>query len=79
LRLEIKVFPKSSREELVKSGSRIKAYIKAAPDRGKANKALLDLVAKEYKVKKCDVKIVTGKTSRNKVLEVSEDATYGTK
>jgi uncharacterized protein (TIGR00251 family) len=70
LRLEIKVFPKSSREELVKADGVIKAYIKAAPDKGKANKALIDLISKEYKVKKSDVRVVIGKTSRNKVVEI---------
>jgi uncharacterized protein (TIGR00251 family) len=71
LRLEIKVFPKSSREELVEKDGVLKAYIKAAPDKGKANKALVALIAKKYKVKKNDVTIVTGQTSRNKVVEVS--------
>ena len=68
---EIKVFPKSSREELVEKDCVLKAYIKAAPDKGKANKALVALIAKKYKVKKNDVTIVTGQTSRNKVVEVS--------
>jgi uncharacterized protein (TIGR00251 family) len=69
--LEIKVFPKSSREELVEKDGVIKAYVKAAPDKGKANKALVALIAKKYRVKKTDVTIVTGQTSRNKVVEVS--------
>lgn len=71
MRLQVKVFPKSSREELVEKDGVIKAYVKAAPDKGKANKALVALVAKKYRVKKTDVSIVTGQTSRNKVVEVS--------
>ena len=69
MKLEVKVFPKSQREELIK-GEVIKAYIKAAPDKGKANKALIELIAREYKVKKSSVKILSGLTSRNKVVEV---------
>ena len=70
MRIEIKVFPKSQREEIVRQEGAIKAYIKAAPDKGKANKALIGLIAKEYGVKKSDVRIVTGQTSRNKVVEI---------
>ncbi len=72
VRLEIKVFPKSSREEIVEKDGRIKAYVKAPPDKGKANKALIELIAREYGVRKSDVRIVTGLTGRNKVVEVSK-------
>ena len=70
LRIEVKVFPKSSREELVEKDGVIKAYVKAAPQRGKANKALVELIAKEYNVKKSAVTIVAGLASRNKTVEV---------
>ena len=50
----------------------MKAYIKAAPDKGKANKALIELVAKKYGVSKSKVKILTGQTNRNKVVEVMD-------
>jgi uncharacterized protein (TIGR00251 family) len=70
MKLEIKVFPKSSREELLEKDGKLKAYIKAAPDKGKANKALIELVAKKYGVSKSKVKILIGQTSRNKVVEV---------
>jgi uncharacterized protein (TIGR00251 family) len=71
MRIEIKVFPKSSREQLVEKDGKLKAYVKSAADKGKANKALIELIAKAYKVKKSDVKIIAGETSRNKVVEVS--------
>ena len=70
LRIQVKVFPKSSREQLVEKDGIIKAYVKAAPDKGKANKALVSLIAKEYNVRKNNVKIMLGETSRNKVVEV---------
>jgi len=72
MKIKIKVFPKSSREELVEKDGVIKAYVKAAPDKGKANKAVIGLIAKMFRVKKSDVKIITGLTSREKVVEVSE-------
>jgi len=73
MKLKVKVFPKSSREELIETGGVIKAYVKAAPEKGKANKALIGLIAKEYGVKKSKVKILIGKTSREKIVEVLKD------
>lgn len=73
MRIELKVFPKSSREEIVEVGGIIKAYIKEAPDKGKANKALIKLIAEKYNVKKKDVVIVLGKTQRHKIVEVKTD------
>ena len=70
MKIQVKVFPKSSREQIVNKDGIIKAYIKAAPEKGKANKALIGLIAKEYDVSKKDVKIMTGLTGRNKVVEV---------
>jgi uncharacterized protein len=71
MRIDIKVFPRSSREELVSKDGIIKAYVNAPPDRGKANAAVIALVSREYGVRKRDVRIVSGETSRNKVLEIT--------
>jgi uncharacterized protein (TIGR00251 family) len=70
VKLEVKVFPKSSREELVELDGTFKAYVRAAPEKGKANKAVIELVAKKYKVPKSYVRIILGLTSRNKIVEV---------
>jgi len=72
MKLRIKVFPKSSREELVEKDGLIKAYVKAPPDKGKANKALISLIAKKFKVAKSSINIKIGKTGRNKIVEVRE-------
>lgn len=70
MRIEVKVFPKSSREELIEKDGMLKAYVKAAPDKGKANKALIGLIAGKYRVRKRAVSIVRGGTSRMKVLDI---------
>ncbi|MFH1837153.1 MAG: DUF167 domain-containing protein [Candidatus Omnitrophota bacterium] len=70
MRIEIKVFPKSSREEIVEEAGQVKVYVKAPPDKGKANTAVIKLIAKKYGVRKSDVIIVRGETSRNKVLDI---------
>jgi len=72
LRIKVKVFPRSSREQLIRESGLVKAYVKAAPDKGKANRALVELIAREYNVKKSSVIILKGQTGRNKVVEVLE-------
>jgi uncharacterized protein YggU (UPF0235/DUF167 family) len=47
-----------------------KARIQSSPVDGKANAALIELLAKEFNVPKSNVKILRGKTSRNKIVEV---------
>ncbi len=71
MRISIKVMPKSSREEVVEEDGAIKVYVKAAPDKGKANKAVIDLIAEHYGVRKADVTIVSGETARKKIVEVA--------
>lgn len=70
MKLTVKVCPRSSKEEFVEKDGLIKVYVKAAPTDGKANKAALGVIAKKFKVAKKDVRIVTGKSGRNKIVEV---------
>lgn len=51
----------------------LKAYVTQAPEGGKANAALIKLLAKEWKVAKSAIQVIQGQTSRNKVLSVSGD------
>ena len=50
----------------------LRAYVRSAPERGKANRELVELLAEEYKVPKCKVIILKGETARNKIVEVTE-------
>ncbi len=70
MKVNIKVIPKSSRSEIICKDGQLKAYVKSAPDKGKANRELVKLVAKEYDVPKSRVSIVRGETCRNKTVEV---------
>lgn len=47
-----------------------KISVTAVPEDGKANKALIDLLAKELKVPKSAIHLVSGETNRQKVLLV---------
>lgn len=64
--------PKSSREEVVEESDGLKVYVKAAPDKGKANKAVIEAIAQHYGVKRSEVLIVSGETAKRKIVEVAE-------
>jgi uncharacterized protein (TIGR00251 family) len=70
MKISIKVMPHSMREEVVKQGDDYVVRVKAMPQEGKANEAVIELVAKHFKVPKSVVKIVSGLTSRNKIIDI---------
>lgn len=70
-RLEVRVAPKSGRDAVVvEESGRVKVWVTAAPERGKANEAVVALLAKVLGVPKGSVSVVRGLSSRNKVLVV---------
>ena len=54
--------------------SALKATVTKAPEGGKANQALIKLLAKEWRVAKSTLEVLQGQTSRNKVLHLVGDA-----
>ncbi len=69
--LKIKVEPRSSRSFIVGMyGDSLKVKLTSAPVDGKANKELIALLAKELSIKKKDVEILSGETSKNKVVKI---------
>ena len=75
--LHVRLTPKGGRDALegVETGADGKTYLKArvsaVPEDGKANAALVALVAKKAGVPKSAVSIVSGETSRLKTLELA--------
>ena len=70
MKINVKVTPHSSREEVLKLGDDYVVRVKATPHDGKANEAVINLLAKHFKVPKTAIKIVTGATGRNKIVEI---------
>jgi hypothetical protein len=72
-RVEVTVSAGARRSELVgRHGSGWKARIAAPPERGKANRALEELLAAALGVRRDRVAVVAGLTARRKVVEVEE-------
>ena len=64
---DIKVTPSSNRQKwtLDKNGS-LKCFIKSPPEKGKANKELIEFLSKSLGIAKKDIEIISGLTSRKK-------------
>jgi len=66
VRVEIKVKPHSGKSEIVQQEGKYIAFLKSQPEKGKANQELVKLATKFFGK---PVRIKTGLTSKNKVLE----------
>lgn len=71
--LEIRVTPKASSNRIkVEEDGTIRVYVTTAPEDGKANKKVIELLAKEYGIAKSRISIIKGETSRNKTVAILE-------
>ena len=71
MKIFVKVIPNASKDEQVAAeGNVLKIRLKASPEKGKANQALISFLAKEYGVAPSSIKIIKGKTNRNKIVEI---------
>lgn len=71
IRVEIKVQPRSSRNQI--SGEQdgaLKVKLTAPPVEGAANQALIDFLAQTLKIPKKNIILLRGETSRNKLIEI---------
>ncbi len=67
--LSVKVNPNAKCDEITgwRDGA-IQVKIAAPPEKGKANKELVDFLSRTLGVKKSAISIIKGQTSRNKVI-----------
>ncbi len=54
--------------------NRLKVYIDTQPENNKANKALIKLLSKHFKISKSNITIVQGEKSRDKVIRIHNSA-----
>ncbi len=64
----IKISPNSKKNEIIKSEAEVKIKITAQPIDGKANKALIEYLSKEFKIPKTSIQILKGETSKEKTI-----------
>lgn len=68
--INVKVIPRSSRNLVKEEGARLKAHVTAAPEKGKANKALIELLSSYFKVSMKDIRIVRGEHASLKTISI---------
>lgn len=70
--LPVRVQPAAGREAIEgEHAGRLKVALTAPPEKGKANKALVRLLAKQLGLSRTAVALVSGQTSRDKLLSVA--------
>jgi uncharacterized protein (TIGR00251 family) len=70
-RLEVKVTPSAGRNAITGwRGDVLQVKIAAAPEKGKANRELIDFLGRVLGVKKAHISIAKGETDRNKSIEI---------
>jgi len=72
MKLNIRVIPRSSESKVVgeMANGTLKVKLTTPPIDGKANEDLIKILAKHFKVSKSSIKILKGKTSKNKIIEI---------
>lgn len=72
LTLNIKVELRSSKSGIVGPyGNSLKVKLTSPPVDGKANKELIEVLAKGFGITKKDVEIVSGQSSKNKIVRLN--------
>ncbi|TSC68420.1 MAG: hypothetical protein G01um101466_463 [Parcubacteria group bacterium Gr01-1014_66] len=71
MKITVRVKPNAKKDhiEAEREGEYI-AQIKAAPAEGKANNALIKLLAAHFDIARSRIKIISGFSSRNKIIEI---------
>ena len=66
---DVKVITKASVDKIYLENNIIKVNIREIPENGKANKAIIELFSKTFKIPKKDINIIKGLKSSNKTIQ----------
>jgi hypothetical protein len=70
-RFKVKLAPSAKQNAILGwEGETLKCAVTAAPEKGKANEALIRLLAKNLHIPKTSIRVVSGETNRLKTLEI---------
>lgn len=65
--LSVRTQPGSSKNRIIgEYGGRLKLAVTAAPEKGKANKAVIELLADTLRIHESSIHIISGESSRDK-------------
>ena len=71
MRIYVKVTPRAGKNEVLKiSEGEYKVKVTAVPEKGKANEAVIKLLAEHFELPKSSICIIGGKSTRVKLIEI---------
>lgn len=70
MKIQVKVKPNSKTEELSQEGDSFIVKVREPPKEGKANQAVIKLLAQHFGIPQSQVRILSGFNSRDKVAEI---------
>lgn len=71
MRIIVQMHPRSTQQKVEKiDEGNYQVWVRAIPEQGKANAAMIELLADHFRVAKSAVRIVIGKTAREKLVEI---------
>lgn len=71
MKIQIVAHPSARQKKVEKDlFGTLHVYVNEPPLEGKANQAILEALAVHFKVKKAQIKLVSGNKSKNKVFEI---------
>jgi len=74
MKLRVKVIPGARETKILGiKGEELVVKISVNPQKGKANKALLELLAEKLSIPKSNITLIQGESSRHKVVEIKGD------
>ncbi|QQS31976.1 MAG: YggU family protein [Acidobacteriota bacterium] len=72
VRINVRVVPRASRSEVVgMQDGVLRVRIAAPPVDGAANEELIRVLAKHFSTRKSSIEIVSGETSKNKIVRIT--------
>jgi len=66
----VKVIPHAKQNKVIEDNDILRVYTTTAPEHGRANGAVIELLSEYFKVSKSSISIVRGSTSHSKVIRI---------
>jgi hypothetical protein len=71
--VKIRAHTKTKNNKVVESDKCVDVYVNKAPVKGRANKEIIKMLAKYFKVKTNKIFLISGEKSKNKEFEIKSD------
>jgi len=73
VKIFVKVKTRARQEKIEKiDDTNFKVWVKEAPEKGRANQSVLRVLAEYFSVSRSEIIIISGLTSRKKVVEINK-------